>query len=201
MSFLQRVIFKTTLFYGKTLAQLGYRDWYTRIDERVILGAIPQGRDYLDTLIATEDVKGVISVIEDFELESIGCRVSSIPVPTASSRHLQTLAHLHIVARDFVEAPSVNQIENALSFIDQVHSSTRGTVYVHCKAGRTRSATVVACYLIQRYSFTPEQAINRLIELRPHVILAEPHRATIELFNSKLEAEKQTRSVRSSARY
>lgn len=38
MSFLQRVIFKTTLIYGKTLAQLGYRDWYTRIDERVILG-------------------------------------------------------------------------------------------------------------------------------------------------------------------
>jgi len=23
-----------------------------------------------------------------------------------------------------------------------------GTVYVHCKAGRTRSATLVACYLI-----------------------------------------------------
>lgn len=38
MSFLQRVVFNTTLFYGKTLAQLGYRDWYTRIDERVILG-------------------------------------------------------------------------------------------------------------------------------------------------------------------
>lgn len=40
MSFLQRVIFQTTLFYGKTLAQLGYRDWYTRIDERVILGIL-----------------------------------------------------------------------------------------------------------------------------------------------------------------
>lgn len=84
-------------------------------------GAIPKGRDHLDALIAQEDVRGVVSVIEDFELESIGCQVSSIPVPDEATRHLQTLAHLHIVARDFFESPSVNQIENALSFIDQVH--------------------------------------------------------------------------------
>ena len=46
--------------------------------------------------------------------------MSSIPVSTASSKHRQTLAHLHIAARDFVDASSVNQIENALLFTDQV---------------------------------------------------------------------------------
>lgn len=28
------------------------------------------------------------------------------------------------------------------------HSTNSGTVYVHCKAGRTRSATLVGCYLM-----------------------------------------------------
>ena len=29
------------------------------------------------------------------------------------------------------------------------HSLKRNSVYVHCKAGRTRSATLVACYLMK----------------------------------------------------
>lgn len=28
------------------------------------------------------------------------------------------------------------------------NSAREGTVYVHCKAGRTRSATLVGCYLM-----------------------------------------------------
>lgn len=197
--------------------------WYIFCLLPIYLGAIPKGREFLDTIVQQEDVRGVVSVTEAFELESIGCQVSSIPVPAGSTRNIQNLAHLHIAARDFVESPSVHQIENALSFIDQVkyiriicwiifnflahylcmqvHSSTRGTIYIHCKAGRTRSATVVACYLVQRYSFKPEEAISRLLELRPHVVLAEPHRSTIEHFYSKIEAERQTRPRRSSPRY
>lgn len=32
--------------------------------------------------------------------------------------------------------------------ISSENSATEGTVYVHCKAGRTRSATLVGCYLM-----------------------------------------------------
>lgn len=54
------------------------------------------------------------------------------------------------------------------------------SVYVHCKAGRTRSATLVACYLIERYSLTPEEAVALLIAKRPQVLLHTKQRKAIE---------------------
>ena len=105
-----------------------------------------------------ERVRGVLSVVEDFELRALGCEVRAIPVPPlqplspplplqppvgpdssgASARagssvlsggssasgvgHRQysNLAHLHLVARDFVDTPNIEQLEQAISFIDQV---------------------------------------------------------------------------------
>lgn len=45
------------------------------------------------------------------------------------------------------------------------------SVYVHCKAGRTRSATLVACYLIKRYGLTPEEAVRFMTRRRSQVFL------------------------------
>lgn len=43
--------------------------------------------------------------------------------------------------------PSNNKIFKQVEYDDD-NKNTVGTVYVHCKAGRTRSATLVGCYLI-----------------------------------------------------
>ena len=106
-------------------------------------GALPQGRAHLERLVREERVRGVVSVVEDFELRNLGCDVRSVPVPPpsptlarpltrpltqpiaqpigpASPAPPATLAHLHLVTRDFVQAPTVEQIELAISFIDQV---------------------------------------------------------------------------------
>jgi atypical dual specificity phosphatase len=42
-------------------------------------------------------------------------------------------------------------------------------VYVHCKAGRARSATVVLCWLVHSRRMTPEEAQRLLLKVRPHV--------------------------------
>ncbi len=49
---------------------------------------------------------------------------------------------------DFMFSPSHWDIDHAVKFIREIED-TRKSVYVHCKAGRTRSATVVAGYLMQ----------------------------------------------------
>lgn len=46
-----------------------------------------------------------------------------------------------------------------------------GSVYVHCKAGRTRSATLVGCYLMEENGWTPERAVEHMRERRPHILL------------------------------
>ena len=48
---------------------------------------------------------------------------------------------------DFNFVPSKDELIDAANFI-QAKMDQGGSVYVHCKAGRTRSATVVATYLI-----------------------------------------------------
>jgi Predicted protein-tyrosine phosphatase len=57
------------------------------------------------------------------------------------------VAHLQLDTIEF-EAPSLYAIEKGLEFIQKVAQSG-GVTYIHCKAGRSRSATLTACYLIK----------------------------------------------------
>ena len=45
------------------------REWYTRIDDRVILGALPF-REMLPTLVEKERVAAVLSMNQEHELDS-----------------------------------------------------------------------------------------------------------------------------------
>lgn len=68
---------------------------------------------------------------------------------------------LQLATTDIFEAPCQKKLRLGVSFIsryvpnrinfDSLNDDTKcepGTVYVHCKAGRTRSATLVGCYLM-----------------------------------------------------
>lgn len=56
--------------------------------------------------------------------------------------------HLCLATVDFNNAPPQEMLDKGVSFIEDMQSED-STVYVHCKAGRGRSATLVACYLIK----------------------------------------------------
>jgi atypical dual specificity phosphatase len=47
-----------------------------------------------------------------------------------------------------------------------------GSTYVHCKAGRGRSTTIVLCFLIKYRNMTPEAALDHARSVRPRVLLA-----------------------------
>lgn len=65
---------------------------------------------------------------------------------------------LQLSTTDIFEAPSQEKLKRGVSFINQFRipnnkvdseqNEKMPTVYVHCKAGRTRSATLVGCYLM-----------------------------------------------------
>ena len=58
------------------------------------------------------------------------------------------VAFLHLSTIDR-QAPSHQQLCKGVAWILDKEQSGKGTVYVHCKAGRARSATLVAAYLIE----------------------------------------------------
>lgn len=63
---------------------------------------------------------------------------------------------LQLQTRDIFESPDQAKLTKGVQFINEIISETNGSVYVHCKAGRTRSATLVGCYLMnvsRRYIF------------------------------------------------
>ena len=49
---------------------------------------------------------------------------------------------------DLIAAPTQSKLVTGVRFLLD-HMEHQQQVYVHCKAGRTRSATLVACYLMQ----------------------------------------------------
>lgn len=55
---------------------------------------------------------------------------------------------LQLQTRDIFESPDQKKLVKGVQFISDVIQETNGSVYVHCKAGRTRSATLVGCYLL-----------------------------------------------------
>ena len=55
---------------------------------------------------------------------------------------------LQLATIDFNNAPSQEMLRKGVEFIEEMNVN-QSTVYVHCKAGRGRSTTLVACYLMK----------------------------------------------------
>jgi atypical dual specificity phosphatase len=71
---------------------------------------------------------------------------------------------------DFTEM-RLEDIEKGVEFV-QRHLDQGGHVYIHCKAGRARSATIAVCWLVEAQGITPEEAQAKILLARPH---ANPH--------------------------
>jgi len=67
-------------------------------------------------------------------------------------------------------APSLVDINQAVDFIHRNASSGKVT-YIHCKAGRGRSTTIVLCYLVKYKKMKPETAFEYVRSKRARVLL------------------------------
>ncbi|CAK7356323.1 unnamed protein product [Dovyalis caffra] len=154
-----RALFYPTLLYNivRNKVQAEFR-WWDRVHEFILLGAVPFPSDV--PCLKVLGVGGVITLNEPYETL----------VPT-SLYHAYDIDHLVIPTRDYCFAPSLNDISQAVAFIHENVLSGR-TTYVHCKAGRGRSTTIVICYLVHHKQMTPHAAYNHLRSIRPRVLLA-----------------------------
>ncbi|KAG8086150.1 hypothetical protein GUJ93_ZPchr0010g7738 [Zizania palustris] len=184
-----RVLFYPTLLYNvlRNRFEPEFR-WWDRIDQYVLLGAVPFSSDvpHLKQL----GVKGVVTLNEAYETL----------VPT-SLYQAHGINHLKIPTRDYLFAPSVEDISQAVDFIHR-NASQGGSTYVHCKAGRGRSTTVVLCYLIKYRNMTPEAALDYVRTVRPRVLLAQSQWQAVKLFSTlstrciSMESSNQTYSAK-----
>lgn len=156
-----RITFYPTLVYNVCMEKITTRNWYDRIDETVILGALPF-KGMTKELLDDENVKAVISMNEDYELRLFANNKEDWERNGVEFLQLSTI--------DIFESPCQEKLYKGVQFIDNF-VQRHETVYVHCKAGRTRSATLVGCYLMKRHGWDPEEAYNYMKDIRPHILL------------------------------
>ncbi|XWS72116.1 hypothetical protein CRYUN_Cryun02cG0012800 [Craigia yunnanensis] len=154
-----RILFYPTLLYNvfRNKIQSEFR-WWDEVDQFLLLGAVPFRKDV--RRLKQLGVGGVITLNEPFET-----------LVSTSLYHVHGIDHLVIPTRDYLFAPSISDISRAVDFIHKNASCGR-TTYVHCKAGRGRSTTIVLCYLVEHKHMTPAGALEYVRSRRPRVLLA-----------------------------
>ena len=176
-----RLSYLPTLAFNVILEKVTARTWWNRIDERVVLGALPFRGEHAKQLIAEEKIGAVVSMNEDYEL-----RLFSNQGPEWNELGVE---FLQLATTDIFEAPSAEKLKRGVDFIHKMRQERPdSSIYVHCKAGRTRSATLVGCYLMDQYRISPEEAVNLMKEKRPHILLGPMQWDAIRNYYSTIES-------------
>ncbi|CDY32871.1 BnaC09g33180D [Brassica napus] len=166
-----RILFYPTLLYNLLRFKLHSQfRWWDQIDEFLLMGAVPFRKDV--PRLKQLGVGGVITLNEPFE--------TLVP---SSLYNAYQMDHLVIPTRDYLFAPSIEDITRAVNFIHK-NAFLGKTTYVHCKAGRGRSTTVVLCYLIEHKSMTVAAAFEHVRSIRPRVLLHPSQRKIVEEFKT-----------------
>ena len=161
-----RLVFYPTYYWNLHCAKVRkIRNWWDRIDENVIVGALPRRVDV--PLLHHEGVTGVVNTCEEYRgplaaYQQFG--IEQFRMPTIDFTH-----------------PKLRDVEAAVEFIRQ-HAKQGGTVYVHCKAGRARSATVALCWLVETQKLSPAEGQILLLEKRRHINPRLTERSVVQEF-------------------
>ncbi|ORX62995.1 hypothetical protein DM01DRAFT_1314722 [Hesseltinella vesiculosa] len=83
--------------------------------------------------------------------------------------HNNRLDYRKISARDTVEMQNIDHIIlEGVAFIEDAKRHHQG-IYVHCKAGKSRSVTVILAYLVACERWTLKQSYGHVIKARPNM--------------------------------
>ncbi len=97
------------------------------------------------------------------------------------------IQHLRLPTVDFSN-PQVENLFHGVEFLRTIRQEHK-TAYIHCKAGRQRSANLAACYLIDTYGMTPEEAARRIRSIRPSTIFGTREMKRLHEFVEHLRQE------------
>ena len=166
-----RLVFYPTLLWNMLLGRwLKTRNWYDFIAPHVIVGAFPFRRD----------VEGLAGAGVDAGVNT--CEEYGGP---AEEYKKFSIEQFYMPTIDFTH-PAFEDVCKAVEFIESYVEEGK-TVYIHCKAGRGRSATVAICWLMKHFGLTANEAQALLLEKRPHVNARLTERPVVKRYEAWLK--------------
>jgi protein-tyrosine phosphatase len=140
---------------------LGMWPWYHLVDTDLYLGALPL-EPHFEQLTKKLRIGAVLSINQDFELAAV--TMVGRPVSPAEWKSMD-ITHLQLSSPDWLP-PSLELLDQGADFINTELSEGK-KVYVHCKSGVGRSASLVVAYFIKYKRMDAVTAHHDLISKRP----------------------------------
>ena len=126
--------------------------------------------------VMTHGVKAIVTVRE-------------VPLPSKwfSNGNGDDVDYFHLRVEDY-GAPSLEEIDNTIDYIQQ-QISKKKPVMVHCAAGRGRTGTILAAYLIKKENLTANQAIKKIRSMRPGSIQSDRQEMALYVYEQYLNSK------------
>jgi atypical dual specificity phosphatase len=138
--------------------------WHTKVDDGLYLGAIPVLSHHQKEISERLKVAAVLSIVENFELRT--SVVIGTPVRPEEWKRLD-VAHLHLSSPDYIP-PSLQLLDTGADWLNTQLSEGKN-VYVHCKSGHGRSASIVMAYFMKYRRLGIDTAHKFLTDRRPSI--------------------------------
>lgn len=180
-SYWQQIKYETSLAYTK----YGAMDmWWTKIEPfNLYLGALPLKNEGHLEKISELGVTDVLSLVESFEMKD-----GWVNTPVKGQDwEGKGISFKQIQAADFLPLKQ-EEIEEGAQHLNTLLQQGR-TIYVHCKAGRGRSASIVIVYLMKFQGFSFDKAFELVKEQRPQINLNDQQRGAILEYFAKESKE------------
>lgn len=155
-------------FHGRFISRPTNFSWI--VPNKLAGSGLPSSYDHLLWFIKN-DIKTVVTVRE-------------IPLPEEWIKKIHSLdlmLECFFLKTDDYDAPPVIELCKVVDYIDNQININRSVV-VHCAAGKGRTGTILAAYLIKKYGLNAEDAIKRIRLLRPGSVQSERQKIAIDTF-------------------
>ncbi|KAK0511315.1 hypothetical protein JMJ35_005888 [Cladonia borealis] len=145
-----------------------FQRWLTRISMDEIFPHIYLGGSYAAENISTLTTKNISFVISIMS--------KNLPPSTREAYMDKRIEHVYIKKRDDSDEDILAVLGEVCALIEKKSQGGKG-VLLHCAMGVSRSATIMAAYVMQRWGISGTEAVN-FIRNKRHVV--QPNRGFCE---------------------